>query len=112
MIYQGVCRDGVIVLRGEVDLAEGQVVEVLPKGRPRGKAKAPKTARKQPVTDRARSKRPASKPPRPSRERRVEALRAAFGMWKDRPEWQGMTAVEITAELRRRALGRVGDRRG
>jgi hypothetical protein len=41
-----------------------------------------------------------------TKKERLAAAAAARGTWKDRPEWKGMTAIQIAAELRRSALGR------
>ena len=40
---------------------------------------------------------------------RTAALDAARGSWKDRPEWKGMTSIQIAAELRRRTIRRGHD---
>jgi hypothetical protein len=93
MTFRGVVRDGVIViLDGEIP--DGTPVEVSPLHR-RSKKKA-STSTKSAKPTRAR------KPP-------LEKL-PAFGMWKNRPEWKGLSTLEIMAKLREKSLGR--DRRG
>jgi hypothetical protein len=41
-----------------------------------------------------------------TKQERLAAAQAVRGDWKDRPEWKGMSSIEIAAELRRRAFSR------
>lgn len=34
------------------------------------------------------------------REKRIKALKATFGMYKDREDWKGKTSVQIVEEMR------------
>ena len=43
-----------------------------------------------------------------TKKERLAAVRAGYGAWKDRPEWKGMTSIQIAAELRRRSLSNRG----
>ena len=70
------------MFRGDVDLENGTPVEVNPSSRIGTRVRKGKGVR--------------------TRAEKVHPLIALAGMWKDRPEWKGMTSVEIVAELRRR----------
>jgi hypothetical protein len=117
MTFRGFVRDGKIVIDTHGELPDGTPVEALPlspKRKPKGKAKprggkAAKAARKtRKAKAAAGSKRRlgAAKARRGARREESITTSPFFGIWKDRPEWKGMTAVEIAAELRRKAMGR------
>ncbi|CAG0997522.1 hypothetical protein PHYC_02659 [Phycisphaerales bacterium] len=97
MSFKGTYRDGIVYLTGngsEVARRDGERVEVTPLRRPR-KSAGPARAR------------PASKTKkRLTKAQRLAAFDAAFGIWKDRPDWKGKTTLEIVAELRKKAMGR------
>ena len=89
MTFRGIVKNGVVVVEDATGLREGDVVEVA------------RVRRVKPA--RARSK-PGTAPK--ERAGRVADPLPGFGMWKDRPEWKGMTGAEVAAELRRGAFRR------
>lgn len=107
MSYRGVYRDGVVRLEGDVDLQEGSRVEVSPERDPR----LPRTAadlRRAKAAGKAAAalwKRLARK--KMTKAERLAAADAAYGMYKDRADWEGKTSAEISLELRKRASRRV-----
>lgn len=106
MTYRGVYRGGVVRLEGEVDLPEGSVVEVSRAGRTSRKRTASEQRRANAEGKAAAAywKRLTSK--RMTKAQRLAAFEAAFGAWKDRPEWEGLSSAQIAAELRKRAARR------
>jgi hypothetical protein len=92
MMFKGVYRDGVVVLEDATGLRNGQPVDVV----------ASRTARKGAG---GRKVKPSA------RKQKADAFLALAGLWKGRPEWKGMSSVEIAAELRRRAMGERHGRR-
>lgn len=98
MTLRGTFRDGVVYVSGgrEADaLRNGDSVEITPVHfKPRAAA----------TTSRGKRALPARKPA--TKIQRLAAFDAAFGMWKDRKEWAGLTSVEVVAGLRRRASER------
>ncbi|CAG1010952.1 hypothetical protein PHYC_03965 [Phycisphaerales bacterium] len=85
MTYRGVYRDGIVILQGDVDLRNGDTVEV-------NSARARKPARRAPTKTRKTA--------------RVSERLPAFGIWKDR--WpKSMSSAQIARELREQASRRV-----
>ena len=106
MTYRGVYRDGYVRLEGDNDLQDGARVEVSlePDSRlPRTAAERLRAAAEGKAAA-ALLKRLTSK--RMTKAQRLAALDAAFGMYKDRPDWKGKSTVQIAAELRVRASRR------
>lgn len=93
MTYKGVYRDGVVFLSGDVDLRNGEAVEVNS-----AKAKKPAKARGAAATSpksRTTAKRPKATDRLP-----------AFGIWKDR--WPAsMSSAQIARELREQVSRRA-----
>lgn len=90
--FRTVVRDGLIVINTHGEVPDGTPVEVM------------RTADR--ATNRA-GKKAAKKSKKKSKQKTppLDNL-PGFGMWKDRPEWKGLTTLEIMARLRERSLGR------
>lgn len=100
MTFRGIVKNGVVVFENGAALPDGTTVRVQPE-----RKQAAKTASRGAPTRR----KPRAPRKRSSRAEEVrEALAATFGIWKDRPEWRGMTTLEIQADLRRKAMGLRG----
>jgi hypothetical protein len=101
MTYRGVYRNGVVVIDGEVGWPDGASVEVRPAAR-RAKRGSNQRAR------------PTSKAKRKPSEKKVDPIMALAGIWKDRPDWRGLSTLQVVAKLRERASGgaTVQKRRG
>lgn len=87
MTYRGVYRDGIVILDTQVDLRNGEPVEVSPAShRPKKQARGA-VARSKPSKDSTR------------RAKSAPATLPGFGMWKDR--WpKSMTSAEVSRRLR------------
>ena len=95
MTYKGIYRDGIVILRGEVDLQNGDPVEV--NSAPPAKRTGTKSGRTS-----AKSRKPV---PTSKRSKSADKL-PAFGIWKDR--WpSSMTSAQIARELREQASRRT-----
>ena len=88
MTFRTTVRDGMININTRGEIPDGEVVEIVRIGPASSKSTA-KTVKRSRAT-----KRPKKDP-----------FLAAFGAWKDRPEWKGKTALEIQQILRQKALG-------
>ncbi len=104
MTYRGVYRDGVVVLQGDVALQEGEAVEVNTARPNRATIAVPnkKSLRSDAPAKRTRG----TKAKKTQSRKKVQDL-AAFGIWKNRAEWKGLSTLEIMAQLRTRSLGRT-----
>ncbi|MBX3403252.1 MAG: hypothetical protein KF699_07570 [Phycisphaeraceae bacterium] len=94
MTLRSVVRDGLIVVNTHGEIPDGTPVVILRDDKPRRTGKKAKSAKQATTKKKARSA--ARKPLREL---------AAFGMWKNRPEWKGKSSAEIARELREKALG-------
>jgi len=109
--YQGIYRDGIVRLDGDVDLRNGSRVEVnvvrkarkSPAAKPAARARASKAKSKRPLSGWDRAVATANK--MTNRERNASIM-AFCGVWKDRPDWKGKSSARIAAELRKRASSR------
>lgn len=106
MTYRGIVQNGIVIIENPDGLRDGTVVDVQPAGRrakksrdlqPRPAASAPNRSAKKAKALKSRARRASGDP-----------LFEAFGLWKNRPEWKGKSTIEIAAELRRKAMGRLG----
>ncbi len=92
MTYRGVYRDGVIVLSGDVDLQNGDTVDV------NRNSAAGVTPKRKPVSaDKKRARAGSSK-----KKQSEHPFLALAGMWKDRKDWRGKSSVKVVAEIRDR----------
>jgi hypothetical protein len=91
MTYRGVYRDGLVILEGDVNLRNGDHVDVNLRGSS-GSARAGRAKSRKQVS-KARVGKGRAQP--------VHPLIALAGIWKDRPEWKGKSSVEVVAELRK-----------
>jgi hypothetical protein len=110
MTYRGVYRDGLVFLEGEVQLRNGEAVDVNPRG---GNGPLP-SARS--LVNRASgvAKSGAKASARLARvkltrQQRLAAALAVRGDWADRPEWRRQSSSQIAAALRKRAARRGPD---
>lgn len=111
MTSRGVYRDGIVTLRGDVDLRNGATVDVnlrsLPK-KSRRKALSAKASVKEKAASNVAALFRANGwgllPRRKmTKEQRIAAALAVQGTWSDRADWKGKSTVQIAKELRERA---------
>jgi hypothetical protein len=94
MTLRGTVRDGVIAINTHGTLPEGAEVEVV-RVEPAKNGHARATSRKK-----IAKKKPSRKGAHP--------LVKLAGIWRDRPEWKGLSSLEIQQQLRRKAgIGRA-----
>ena len=103
MTYRGIYRDGVVVLQGDVALQDGEAVEV---NTAKPNRQPPATPNKKKLRSEAPQRRAGGKTAKKTRTRKSIQDLAAFGIWKDRAEWKGLSTLEIMAQLRTHSLGR------
>ncbi len=98
MTLRGTVRDGMIAINTHGMLPEGAEVEVVRVDpRKNGRAATGAGAR---VTKKKKKTKAGRRPKDP--------LLALAGMWSNRPEWKGLTSLEIQQQLRRKAgIGRA-----
>jgi hypothetical protein len=84
MTFRGVVKNGVVIVDDAAGLREGDVVDIAPVKRVKSSGKG--------LRGKSAEKKRAAKMSDPL---------PGFGMWRDRPEWKGMTGAQIAAELRR-----------
>jgi hypothetical protein len=102
MTIRGIIRNGMIETDGELpDGTEVRIVPVKPRGTKSARAGQPavKTA--------PRKKRVAAA--RKRGDSKSNPLLPLFGIWKDRPEWKGLTTLEIHKLLRAKSMGKPID---
>jgi len=95
-------------LEGDVDFRNGScvAVSVVRKARkpfaakPFAQTRSSKPKPKRPLS---RWERAVDSVKRMTKAECMDAVMAAGGVWKDRPEWKGMTPVQIAADSRKRA---------
>lgn len=107
MICRGVYRDGVVRIKGKLHWPNGARVRLYLEVEPR--VSLTPEARKRSAAEGKAMNAPRKKLSRKkmTKAERRTSLDAAFGMWKDRPEWAGMTSVEILADIRCRSAMRA-----
>jgi hypothetical protein len=94
MTYRGVYRDGVVYPDGDVDLRNGEYVEI---------SRAP-SAKKLPKKSRSTSERPVKTKKMSKRARVAKPPLPGFGAWKHRDDI--VDSAEFARELRRRVSSR------
>jgi hypothetical protein len=82
MTYRGVYRDGVIVLSGEVQLHDGDSVQVTRESRT-GKV------------------RPGKRTSKSKKSKALHPVLKLAGIWKDREDWRGLSSVEVLELIRK-----------
>ena len=118
MTYRGIYRDGFVIIQGNVDLQNGDSVDV----NLRGAAKAPsrskprttpadtKAFKRGQIAEMSRSNAwDLMRRTRMTKAHRIAAVLDSRATWKDRPDWKGKSTAEIASELRIRASRRGRD---
>lgn len=113
MTFKGIFRDGIVILESAAGLRNGEPVEVQrsPRKRVPPKPRHPVFPVEQSPSERVAALLRAGKWEqalriRLTKEERMAAAAAAYGSWKDRPEWRGKSSAQISRELRRKAARR------
>jgi hypothetical protein len=101
MTFRGTVINGVIVPGRGQDLPDGSRVSVNVLRKPTKRAPRRGKAPGRVVKGGSRTRGTRS-----GKADRIAAFASLAGIWRDRPEWQGMSSVQIAAELRRKAMER------
>lgn len=102
MTYRGVYRDGIVVLRGAVDLRNGQPVDVKSTGSSSVKSNA--SAKAKSAVGGARGAKGRAKSRKPAKPKSAKHPLPGFGAWKHRTDI--VDSAEFARWLRRRTSTR------
>jgi hypothetical protein len=109
MTYRGIYRDGLVILDGDVNLHNGDHVEVNLRGGPSSPRAGRSRATKRPRSSKGAKSLSRLLSARLTKAQRIAAALAVRGDWAHRPEWRGKSSAQAAAELRQRAARRGRD---